>query len=110
MACTTVARLCILGSTDQTCLCEQRKTYIHTRVQRIVSRSDSGPPDRRRQRSAFPPNYVHSLDSTHLLMTALRCGRLGECTRTLVTAVCTALGCRCVPAWNAACQWAGHAW
>ena len=25
------------------------------------------------QCSAFPPNYVHSLDSTHMLMTALRC-------------------------------------
>lgn len=26
-----------------------------------------------RQRSAFPPNYIHSLDSTHMMMTALRC-------------------------------------
>jgi DNA-directed RNA polymerase len=24
----------------------------------------------RKQRTAFPPNFVHSLDSTHLLMTA----------------------------------------
>jgi len=28
-----------------------------------------------RQRTAFPPNFVHSLDSTHLLMTANRMGQ-----------------------------------
>ncbi|KAI8466914.1 MAG: hypothetical protein J3K34DRAFT_460646 [Monoraphidium minutum] len=28
---------------------------------------------RARQRSAFPPNYIHSLDSTHMMLTALRC-------------------------------------
>lgn len=26
-----------------------------------------------RQKSAFPPNFVHSLDSTHMLNTAIRC-------------------------------------
>lgn len=26
-----------------------------------------------RQKSAFPPNFIHSLDSTHMLMTALGC-------------------------------------
>jgi hypothetical protein len=26
-----------------------------------------------RQRSAFPPNYIHSIDSTHMMMTALAC-------------------------------------
>ncbi|KAI9908614.1 hypothetical protein PsorP6_003028 [Peronosclerospora sorghi] len=26
-----------------------------------------------RQKSAFPPNFVHSLDSTHMLLTARRC-------------------------------------
>lgn len=30
-----------------------------------------------RQRSAFPPNYIHSLDSTHMMMTALRCKQEG---------------------------------
>lgn len=30
-----------------------------------------------RQRSAFPPNYVHSLDSTHMMMTAIDCARKG---------------------------------
>ena len=30
-----------------------------------------------RQRSAFPPNFIHSLDSTHMLMTAAACSRQG---------------------------------
>ena len=33
-------------------------------------RNDYGA-DVRKQASAFPPNFVHSLDSTHMLMTAL---------------------------------------
>jgi len=35
------------------------------------------PPDSRKQRMAMPPNYVHSLDSTHMMLTALHCQRLG---------------------------------
>lgn len=31
-----------------------------------------------RQRSAFPPNYIHSIDSTHMMMTALECSQHGE--------------------------------
>jgi DNA-directed RNA polymerase len=30
-----------------------------------------------RQRSAFPPNFVHSLDSSHMMMTALACKDAG---------------------------------
>ena len=30
-----------------------------------------------RQRSAFPPNFVHSLDSSHMMMTALACHEAG---------------------------------
>jgi DNA-directed RNA polymerase, mitochondrial len=32
---------------------------------------------RARQRSAFPPNFVHSLDSTHMLLTAIKMQQLG---------------------------------
>lgn len=31
----------------------------------------------RRQRTAFPPNFVHSLDSTHMMMTANACSEAG---------------------------------
>mmetsp|Transcript_5298 Transcript_5298/g.22499 ORF Transcript_5298/g.22499 Transcript_5298/m.22499 type:complete len:120 (+) Transcript_5298:3013-3372(+) len=32
---------------------------------------------RQRQREAFPPNFIHSLDSTHMLMCAARCKEAG---------------------------------
>lgn len=31
----------------------------------------------RKQRTAFPPNYIHSLDATHMLMSATACGKEG---------------------------------
>jgi DNA-directed RNA polymerase len=30
-----------------------------------------------RQKSAFAPNFVHSLDSTHMMMTAIECSKRG---------------------------------
>lgn len=29
-----------------------------------------------KQRTAFPPNYIHSLDSTHMMLTSIHCQRL----------------------------------
>ncbi|CAF5188863.1 unnamed protein product, partial [Rotaria magnacalcarata] len=37
----------------------------------------SSRPNTTKQKNAFPPNYVHSLDSTHMMMTALQCARNG---------------------------------
>lgn len=31
----------------------------------------------RKQRTAFPPNYIHSLDATHMLISAIGCGKEG---------------------------------
>jgi len=31
----------------------------------------------RRQRTAFPPNFVHSLDGSHMMMTAVACKQEG---------------------------------
>lgn len=31
----------------------------------------------RKQRTAFPPNFVHSLDGTHMMMTAVTCRDAG---------------------------------
>ena len=33
---------------------------------------DDQPVMKTRQKSAFPPNFVHSLDSTHMMLAALR--------------------------------------
>lgn len=32
-----------------------------------------------KQRTAFAPNYVHSLDATHMMMTAIACRKAGLC-------------------------------
>ena len=38
----------------------------------LTTTNDALPLSVRKQQSAFPPNFVHSLDSSHMLMTALR--------------------------------------
>ena len=38
----------------------------------LTGNSDSLPIHKGRQVTAFPPNYVHSLDSSHMLLTATR--------------------------------------
>jgi len=43
----------------------------------LINNSDNLPVHRQRQASAFPPNYVHSLDSSHMLLTALEMDRRG---------------------------------
>lgn len=30
-----------------------------------------------KQKNAFPPNFIHSLDSTHMMLTSLHCERAG---------------------------------
>ncbi|KAI0199230.1 DNA-directed RNA polymerase [Astrocystis sublimbata] len=52
---------------------------IHTCLQdlnlKIPERSD--PVNRRKQLQAFPPNFIHSLDASHMLLSALECDELG---------------------------------
>lgn len=43
----------------------------------LTSESDDLPIHKQRQVSAFPPNYIHSLDSSHMLLTALAMHRRG---------------------------------
>eukprot|EP00761_Pharyngomonas_kirbyi_P003872 gb/GECH01003876.1/.p1 GENE.gb/GECH01003876.1/~~gb/GECH01003876.1/.p1 ORF type:complete len:918 (+),score=223.69 gb/GECH01003876.1/:1-2754(+) len=43
----------------------------------LVRNSDDLPVNVSRQRSAFPPNYVHSIDATHMFMTANECAKRG---------------------------------
>ena len=43
----------------------------------ILNRHDDLPIHKARQVSAFPPNYVHSLDSSHMLLTALEMDKRG---------------------------------
>jgi len=51
---------------------------VVTVLQRLMlSRHGDAPVDRQRQRSAFPPNYIHCIDSSHMMLTALACQRAG---------------------------------
>ena len=54
---------------------------VHTLLQAITLslESDALPVSSTKQKSAFPPNYVHSLDSTHMLMSSLKMKELGLC-------------------------------
>ena len=41
----------------------------------IAATISISPPNVREQKMAMPPNFVHSLDSTHMMLTALHCQR-----------------------------------
>ncbi|KAI0888974.1 DNA/RNA polymerase [Annulohypoxylon maeteangense] len=50
-------------------------TSIQDLTLQIPERSD--PVNRRKQLQAFPPNFIHSLDASHMLLSALECDELG---------------------------------
>ena len=54
-------------------------SFIDTSLQSISirTRSDADPVDRLKQLQAFPPNFIHSLDATHMFLTALKCHEVG---------------------------------
>eukprot|EP01128_Nolandella_sp_AFSM9_P002642 TRINITY_DN1301_c0_g1_i1.p1 TRINITY_DN1301_c0_g1~~TRINITY_DN1301_c0_g1_i1.p1 ORF type:complete len:441 (-),score=88.54 TRINITY_DN1301_c0_g1_i1:56-1378(-) len=48
--------------------------HVNTLLQQVVLKNaDELPINARRNATAFPPNYVHSLDSTHMMLTAIEC-------------------------------------
>lgn len=57
----------------------KKQATIVTLLQTVTVTDDSDdlPIHKQRQVSAFPPNYVHSLDSSHMLLTALEMDRRG---------------------------------
>ena len=56
-----------------------RKQAVKTVLQSVVlsKYTDNMPVMKARQRSAFPPNYIHSIDSSHMMLSALACAREG---------------------------------
>ena len=58
---------------------EASAKYVATNLQAISIRvpSSSDPVSRRKQSSAFPPNFIHSLDASHMILTALKCSEMG---------------------------------
>ncbi|KAF2241091.1 DNA-directed RNA polymerase mitochondrial precursor [Trematosphaeria pertusa] len=43
----------------------------------VINRSRTDMVDKRKQLQAFPPNFIHSLDASHMLLSALKCNELG---------------------------------
>ncbi|NXX12882.1 RPOM protein, partial [Podargus strigoides] len=56
-----------------------RPTVLNCNMQnlRVKNSSSNQKPDTVKQKNAFPPNFIHSLDSTHMMLTALHCLRQG---------------------------------
>ncbi|KAI0516874.1 DNA-directed RNA polymerase [Xylaria bambusicola] len=50
-------------------------TCLQDLTLQVPERSD--PVNRRKQLQAFPPNFIHSLDASHMLLSALECDSLG---------------------------------
>ncbi len=58
----------------------QSKVHVSTSLQRIVLVRAEKPTDtvqKIKQRTAFPPNYIHSIDSSHMMLTAIACQEEG---------------------------------
>ncbi|KAI1142349.1 DNA/RNA polymerase [Hypoxylon sp. FL0543] len=51
------------------------ETSMQDLTLQVPERSD--PVNRRKQLQAFPPNFIHSLDASHMLLSALECNELG---------------------------------
>jgi len=57
-----------------------RKTHMHTiytvlQTITLTMHADNLPVSQKKQRSAFPPNFVHSMDASHMLMTCKKMKR-----------------------------------
>ncbi|KMT08744.1 hypothetical protein BVRB_6g140140 [Beta vulgaris subsp. vulgaris] len=55
----------------------QGRRLIKTSLQVLTLRSETDKIMVKRQRTAFPPNFVHSLDGSHMMMTAIACKQAG---------------------------------
>ena len=51
------------------------RTCLQSIVYPVVDQTD--PVNRRKQLQGFPPNFIHSLDASHMLLSALKCDEVG---------------------------------
>lgn len=54
-----------------------KRHVIRTSLQILALRREGNSVELRKQRTAFPPNFVHSLDGSHMMMTAIACRDAG---------------------------------
>uniref|UniRef100_A0A1A8KXL0 DNA-directed RNA polymerase n=1 Tax=Nothobranchius kuhntae TaxID=321403 RepID=A0A1A8KXL0_NOTKU len=58
----------------------KRHQVLKSTIQNIcleISHDTTEMPDTVKQKNAFPPNFIHSLDSTHMMLTSLHCYSAG---------------------------------
>jgi DNA-directed RNA polymerase len=55
------------------------RKIVRTLMQNFIVEYDNDllPVLKQKQRSAFPPNYIHSVDSAHMMLTAIACNKVG---------------------------------
>lgn len=56
---------------------KNERHIIRTSLQALALRREGDSVNVRKQRTAFPPNFVHSLDGSHMMMTAVACSDAG---------------------------------
>jgi len=58
---------------------KEKPTLIKTNLQDLYLNvaNLSNPVEKRKQLQAFPPNFIHSLDATHMMLSALKCDEIG---------------------------------
>ncbi|KAI4172859.1 MAG: hypothetical protein LQ343_003266 [Gyalolechia ehrenbergii] len=58
---------------------ERNRDTVQTSLQKFTIQNPSftSPVDKRKQLQAFPPNFIHSLDATHMILSALECEKRG---------------------------------
>ena len=54
-----------------------RRVKTNLQLINIMQQSSSDPVSKRKQCQGFPPNFIHSLDATHMLLCALKCDEMG---------------------------------
>ena len=56
-----------------------KSTVVNTIIQslNVAKNLDEQPVNKAKNTTAFPPNFVHSIDSTHMMLTALECEKEG---------------------------------
>ncbi|KAK4853516.1 hypothetical protein QYF36_010423 [Acer negundo] len=57
--------------------CKSERHLIRTSLQVLALQREGDSVEVRKQRTAFPPNFVHSLDGSHMMMTAVACRDAG---------------------------------
>lgn len=55
----------------------QGRHIVKTSLQMLTLKRETDKVMVKRQRTAFPPNFVHSLDGSHMMMTAIACKKAG---------------------------------